>query len=128
MLKSVLEKEHEEMVRDLRKDPKEIVSDLSKTHGMAADLWHMGTGVATESGELLSTVKAAAIYGKPLDRENLIEELGDLEFYLEGLRQVTRITREETLRSNVLKLRVRYAEGKFSNSAAIERADKPAGE
>ena len=67
-----------------------------------------------------------AIYGKPLDRENVIEELGDLEFYMEGLRQGLGITREETLQANVAKLGARYAAGKYSDKAAIARADKNA--
>ena len=47
----------------------------------------MVVGVSGEAGELLDAVKKAVIYRKPLDLENVIEELGDLEFYMEGLRQ-----------------------------------------
>lgn len=87
-------------------------------------LLHMAVGVSGEAGELLDAVKKVAIYGKPLDRENVIEELGDLEFYMEGLRQGLGITREETLQANVAKLGARYAAGKYSDKAAIARADK----
>jgi hypothetical protein len=53
-----------------------------------------------------------------------IEELGDLEFYMEGLRQGLGITREDTLKANIAKLSKRYASGKYSNQQAHEHADK----
>lgn len=87
------------------------------------NLLHMGVGVSGEAGELLDAIKKAVIYRKPIDMKNIIEELGDLEFYMEGLRQELNITREECLSANVDKLMVRY-NGKFSNHAAQARADK----
>lgn len=38
----------------------------------------MATGVSGEAGELLDAVKKSVVYKKPLDRENVVEELGDL--------------------------------------------------
>ena len=67
--------------------------------------------------------KKHAIYNKPLDRDNVVEELGDIEFYLQQLRVRLSITREETLHANVQKLRKRYASG-YSDAAAQARADK----
>ena len=66
------------------------------------------------------------VYNKELDIANVIEELGDLEFYMEGLRQCLRISREETLRENMVKLGKRYREAVYSDKAANERADKAA--
>jgi len=92
-----------------------------------AHLWHAATGVSTEAGELLDAAKKHVIYGKPLDRQNVIEELGDIEFYMEGLRQGLGISREEVLAHNAAKLSVRYGGG-YSDAAAQARADKlPAG-
>ena len=53
----------------------------------------------------------------------MIEELGDLEFYMQGLRDALKITREETLKINMQKLEKRYG-GLYSNEAAQARADK----
>ena len=58
-----------------------------------------------------------------IDIDNIIEELGDLEFYMEGLRQLLGIYRPEVLKANLKKLRERYPAG-YSDSAAIDRADK----
>jgi len=84
----------------------------------------MATGVSGEAGELLDAVKKAVIYDKILDRDNVIEELGDLEFYMEGVRQLLEISREETLSRNMEKLVVRYHNYQYSDAAAQERKDK----
>ena len=112
---------HPELVSALCKPGNAIVASL--TPDMAHNL-HMAVGIAGESGELLDAVKKAAIYCKPIDRDNVIEELGDLEFYMEGLRQGLHITREECLENNISKLSKRYASGSFSNKEAQDRADK----
>jgi NTP pyrophosphatase (non-canonical NTP hydrolase) len=88
---------------------------------------HMAMSVAGEAGELLDAIKRLTIYRKPLDaklRANVIEELGDLEFYMEGLRQAFGITRESTLRQNMEKLEERYAHATYTDEAAIARRDK----
>ena len=86
----------------------------------------MTIGISGEAGELLDAVKKAVIYRKPLDIKNVIEELGDLEFYMEGLRQGLNITRDEVLEANIAKLSVRYNGLKYSDVSAQERADKNA--
>lgn len=85
---------------------------------------HMAVGISGEAGELLDAIKKNTIYRKPADITNIIEELGDLEFYMEGLRQEYGISREATIAANIQKLSVRYQKLQFSNEAAIERADK----
>jgi len=112
---------HAEMVAVLAKKGELIAAELTAED---AHLLHMAVGVSGESGELLDAVKKAAIYRKPIDRENVIEELGDLEFYMEGLRQGLGITREETLDANIAKLGKRYEGLKYSDQAAQLRADK----
>lgn len=85
---------------------------------------HMAMGVAGEAGELVDAVKRYTIYNKPLDRANVIEELGDLRFYMAGLMEELSITDEEVLAATVQKLGTRYASGSYSDKQAQERADK----
>ena len=84
-------------------------------------------GVATEAGELLDALKKHVFYNKPLDMENVTEELGDIEFYLQGLRARLNIARADTLQHNVDKLLVgekaRYKDG-YTDEAAQLRRDK----
>jgi NTP pyrophosphatase (non-canonical NTP hydrolase) len=116
-----MKEKHKELVAALAKPGSEIVNELDADK---AHILHMAVGISGEAGELLDAVKKATIYNKPLDRENVIEELGDLEFYMEGLRAKLGITREETLVANINKLSKRYSSGSYSNQQAQERADK----
>ena len=115
------EVEHAEMVSVLVKPGAAILETLTPEK---VDAWHAATGAVGEAGELIDAVKKHVIYNKPVDRENVVEELGDLEFYMEQIRQNLGITREETLKYNMQKLSKRYAEFKYSDKAAQERADK----
>lgn len=112
---------HPQLVAALKKSGEALIATLDP---QKADLQHMAIGVAGEAGELLDGVKKHTIYGKELDRANIVEELGDLEFYLEGIRQNAGITREECLEGNIAKLSKRYEKLTFSDAAAIARADK----
>lgn len=120
-----IEAEHARIVRKLRKPGCKVIRGLN---GRSADAVHMALGIAGETGELIDAVKKWAIYGKPLDIANVVEELGDLEFYLEGLRQCIGLTRNDTLRENVLKLSKRYSAGHYSDRQAQQRADKEPGQ
>lgn len=115
-----MEIKYEDMVEALIKPGQAIQMTLTEDK---VNLWHLATGVAGEAGELIDAIKKHVVYNKELDFENVIEELGDLEFYMEGLRQGLGITREQTLAANVAKLGVRYAKG-YSDKAAQVRADK----
>ena len=46
---------------------------------------HMALGILGELGEILDAVKKHYVYGKPLDKVNLMEEVGDIFWYLAGL-------------------------------------------
>ena len=112
---------HPDLVRSLCKPGWEIHDSLTPTQ---CHVLHMLIGLQGELGEIVDVIKKQIIYGQPLDRENLIEELGDIEFFLEGLRQAYDIHRDDTTNANVNKLSVRYWEGRYTNKAAAERQDK----
>jgi NTP pyrophosphatase (non-canonical NTP hydrolase) len=114
------EAEHKEMVYELAKPGNQVLENLTPEN---VDLWHAATGVNTEAGELLDAVKKLVIYNKPLDKDNVIEELGDIELYLEQTRQNLNITRAQCLRANIEKLRRRFPKG-YTDRSAQFRADK----
>lgn len=76
---------HPQLVAALVKPPLDIMTTLSQ---FSTDLWHGATGVAGEAGELLEMISSGTY-----DHENLVEELGDLEFYMEQIRQRADIKR-----------------------------------
>lgn len=114
-----------EMVAGLAKPGDEILQSLSPAD---CHTLHMAVGISGEAGELLDAVKKAVIYRKPIDMANVVEELGDLEFYMEGIRQGLGITREQCIEANIYKLAIgpkaRYKGGVYSDAAAQERSDK----
>lgn len=169
---------HPELVAALCKPGKDIVATLTPE---TAHALHMAIGI---SGEVDELVEACLNH----DAENMVEELGDVEFYAEGLRQAldvvidrrvyslipenltlqlivakghildeckklaiyndgkrwatlgealayfyklldlfylqTNIDRDAALTGNIDKLSVRYADMKYSDTSAQERADK----
>ena len=111
---------YEAFVQSRTKPGERIREELT---GVEAHLVHMVMGISGEAGELLDAVKKSSVYRKPLDIDNVVEELGDLEFYMEGLRHSLGINREEVLRKNMEKLGIRYSDA-YSDVDAQERADK----
>lgn len=85
---------------------------------------HAILGISGECGELLDAVKKHVIYGKPLDLENMREEMGDLHFYLAHLHTITGITEDDAKAANMAKLAKRYPGYEYTDEKAKERADK----
>lgn len=102
------------------KNPNTLLDALTARQ---VNLMHMALGVAGEAGELVDAIKKHTIYNRPLDRANVIEELGDLEFYMSGVRQQLVISRELVLMTNWEKLSKRYAQHYTDEEAAL-RNDK----
>lgn len=81
---------------------------------------HGVLGLVTESAELADALKKRLAYDKPLDRTNIVEELGDIEWYMQVIRDANGISREEVIEANVRKLESRYPGG-WTQERAIER-------
>lgn len=112
---------HAELVATLKKPGIDILRDLNSSD---CDLIHMTMGVSGEAGELLDAIKKFTIYRKPLDLQNVIEELGDIEWFLQGIRQILDLDRTMILQANIDKLNKRYKLGTYSDTQAQDRADK----
>ena len=104
---------YDQFVRQLFK------ADTEKTMAL-----HAALGVCGEAGELGDAIKKQYIYGKPADYVNIIEELGDIEFYLQAVRNHYQISRAIVIQANAEKLSKRYVGLKYTDEAAINRADK----
>ena len=90
---------------------------------MRVHVLHVISKLGSESGELMDAVGKWCSYNKEPDKANIIEELGDIEFYLEAFRGYMGITREETIQANMDKLTKRYPVA-YSDKDAQERKDK----
>jgi len=96
--------------------------DADKLH-----MLHMAIGLAGEAAEMLEAV-VKHILGGQLDGENIREEAGDATFYIVGLLNGIETHMEEALLANKVKLLGKRYKNGYSDKAAQERADKPAGQ
>lgn len=95
--------------------------DFSK-NGVNGLLLEGVLGLNGEAGECIDVVKKTLCQGHELDREHLIEELGDVAWYLAICCEGLGVSLEEVMEKNIEKLRARYPEG-FDKARSINRAE-----
>lgn len=81
---------------------------------------HAALGVTSDGGEFADAVKASMIYGKPEDVINMVEELGDVLWFINLAIRTLGYTLEDVMLANIAKLEVRYSEG-YSDAKALNR-------
>lgn len=72
--------------------------------GTDEDLYHAIFGVGSELGELADAAKRQLVYGKRMDVVNLMEEVGDVMWYLHKITRVLGFSLADAARANVAKL------------------------
>lgn len=77
-------------------------------------------GLCGEAGEAIDIVKKHLAHGHDLNRGHLIEELGDIAWYLAEAADALDVNLEEVLILNIEKLKRRYPEG-FDKQRSIHR-------
>lgn len=112
---------------DFKKYQENAERTLKSGGSLEFDLNHMALGVAGEAGELVDCIKKHTVYSKPLNEENLAEEIGDALWYLANICNLMGWNLATIAESNIDKLRTRYPE-KYTDQLAITRLDKKEGE
>jgi len=100
--------------------PESKCSAASRINAYNIQLLHGAIGIATEAGELLDAIKKFVFYGEALDRTNILEELGDLLWYVSEALTCLKSTYPEIMEAVIKKLEKRYGET-FTQKAALER-------
>lgn len=77
-------------------------------------------GFAGETGEIADHLKKAFFHGHGLDVDHLIDELGDLQWYIVQACDALDVPLSQVMQRNIDKLRKRYPTG-FSSEASINR-------
>jgi len=85
-----------------------------------SQLLHYVLGIGTEAGEIQDAAKRAVIYGQELDQVNLVEEVGDILWYVSRLLKLVGSSFDEAMEKNNEKLKARYGD-KFTEHAALNR-------
>ena len=114
--------EYRAFVYKKMKPGEEILATMTP---LKADLSHSARGIATEAGEFNDAIKRWVDYDRKLDINNVIEEAGDLLFYLTNALTKLGIPIEVVIDRNVTKLDKRYKSG-YTDAEAEARADKEA--
>lgn len=70
-----------------------------------------GLGLAGEAREVADEVKKALFHGKPVDRDHLLIEVGDVLWYADHLLALLGFTLQDALAANDAKLAARYPDG-----------------
>lgn len=80
-------------------------------------------GLAGEVGEVLDLIKKAEYHGHTMDREKLLNELGDVLFYLTDItNRYAKATLADIQRANMDKLNKRY-KAAFTQEESKNRAE-----
>jgi len=77
-------------------------------------------GLCGESGECIDIVKKWLAQGHELNKDKLIDELGDVAWYLAEAATALGVSLESVLQHNVDKLKARYPQG-FDSAKSITR-------
>lgn len=95
-------------------------------HELYGDLRPGTMGLAGEVGEFVDEVKKGYYKpGYPLDSETLVEELGDVLFYVSVLAAQLEVTLDEVSRLNSDKLREREVNGTGYNRGIDAKQEEP---
>lgn len=105
-----------------RTSPKDLIGPMQERlkDNVTARLLHAQLGLTTETGEFADALKKFLIYGKPVDRTNLIEELGDCMWYIAEAAAALDVSMEQIQTINIAKLTKRFPE-KFTEEKALNR-------
>ena len=79
-------------------------------------------GLCGESGEVIDIVKKHLAQGHELNREKIIDELGDVAWYIAEIATVLDVPLEDILTRNIEKLKRRFPDG-FSTEKSINREE-----
>lgn len=85
------------------------------------NLIHASLGIAGEAGEIIDHVKKVAFNDRYLDTNHIVEEIGDLLWYVNLMLDSLDVPWGTALAKNIAKLEARYPDLKFDADRAINR-------
>ncbi len=96
------------------------LSNKFHIENVSANALHAAMGLCTEAGEIQDHLKRVIFYGKPVDKVNLAEELGDILWYVALMAHELKLEISDIMEMNIDKLKIRFPE-KFTEELAIDR-------
>jgi NTP pyrophosphatase (non-canonical NTP hydrolase) len=100
--------------------PSFVAPEFEGGYVSMARLLHGALGACTEVGELQDAIKKHLMYGREFDRVNVIEECGDILWYMALCLSAVGSNMDEAMERNLAKLFKRYG-NRFTAEAALNR-------
>ena len=95
----------------------------NKPIGMEEQLCMAAMGISGEAGEVTDYLKKVCFHGHKLDKVKVVNELGDVLWYVAVLADFLGYNLSEVAEMNVAKLQKRYPNG-FTSAASINRKEE----
>ena len=128
---SVMVKSQNDLVHMAKSNPGSLTLDeyqvlaartINPGGSMAGDLVVGVLGLCGEAGEAAEIVKKFAFHGHPLDTEKVLEEIGDVLWYLAAVATALNIDLSRVGLENINKLIARYPDG-FDPKRSLHRKE-----
>ena len=87
------------------------------------NLMHAALGLSGEAGEFADAVKKYLVYDRELDRDNALEEIGDVLWFCALACTTLGVDLGQVAQQNINKLKQRYPD-KYADDLAFKRLDK----
>ena len=101
-----------------------ISTPESLSESLSMDILHSAVGISGEAGELLDHIKKVIWQQHCIKCNYVIEELGDILFYLTSMCNCIGTDIDEVRRLNIEKLTKRYPDGVFDKDCSINRKEE----
>lgn len=99
-----------------------LAQRTSKEKDREGKLVYGSLGLNGEAGEVADLIKKYMYHGRVLEKDKVVEELGDVLWYIAEVASGLGVSLEEMASLNISKLRKRYPEG-FSEERSKNRDD-----
>jgi NTP pyrophosphatase (non-canonical NTP hydrolase) len=99
----------------------EVKRTMPKLLAKESELAMLAMGVADEAGEFLGHIKKVLFHGHDDDRGHVVEELGDILWYVSNICNHYGLDIHEVMERNIEKLNKRYPDG-FSHEKSRNRS------
>lgn len=96
------------------------IMDKDACNNVNMSILHGLVGLSTEVGEIAEEMHAALAEGRELNMGNIVEETGDLMWYLALILRECGVSFEDAAKKNIEKLSKRYPDG-FTTQDAVNR-------
>lgn len=94
------------------------------THNNANNMLNACLGLCGESGEVADLIKKHLFQEHPLKKEKIIEEIGDVMWYIALMAKTLGTTLDIIAQKNIEKLEKRFPKNIFDKSDSINNRDK----